>query len=123
MAGGSHPLNPCKGPGQGAGNSFTVPFEDFAKADPDCIVVALCGIGIEATIREMPPLTTKPWWPELKAVKSGRVWIVDGNQMFNRPGPRLVDALEWLVSVLNDAPEACPKDFPVVKWEESLGMN
>lgn len=33
----------------------------------------------------------------LRAVRQGRVALVDGNQHFNRPGPRLVDALEWLV--------------------------
>ena len=34
--------------------------------------------------------------------------------MFNRPGPRLIDALEWLVAWLNDRPELTPAGFP---WE------
>lgn len=38
--------------------------------------------------------------------------LVDGNQMFNRPGPRLVDALEFLVGLLHDQPDLIPKDFP-----------
>ncbi len=33
----------------------------------------------------------------LRAVRDKHVVVVDGNQMFNRPGPRLVDALEFLV--------------------------
>jgi len=41
------------------------------------------------------------------------VAIVDGNQMFNRPGRRLVDAFEWLVGWLNDRPELIPEGFPV----------
>jgi hypothetical protein len=33
-------------------------------------------------------------------VQQSKVVVVDGNQMFNRPGPRLVEALEWLVCVI-----------------------
>jgi hypothetical protein len=36
--------------------------------------------------------------------------------MFNRPGPRLVDALEWLVSVLHDRPQMAPLGFPAERW-------
>lgn len=36
---------------------------------------------------------------ELRAVREGQVVLVDGNAHFNRPGPRLVEALEFLVSV------------------------
>lgn len=38
------------------------------------------------TLRELPPLTSSGFWPELKAVQEGRVVLVDGNQMFNRCG-------------------------------------
>ena len=51
----------------------------------------------------------------LRAVKEGRVVAVDGSQHFNRPGPRLVDALEWLTGLLNDKPDMIPEDFPW-KW-------
>ena len=43
--------------------------------------------------------------------------VVDGNQMFNRPGPRLVDALEFLVGLLHDQPDVIPKDFPWQPYE------
>lgn len=42
--------------------------------------------------------------------------LVDGNHMFNRPGPRLVDALEWLVGLLHERPDLMPKDFPWKHW-------
>jgi len=41
----------------------------------------------------------------LRAVQNSKVVIVDGNQMFARPGPRLVDALEFLVGLLHNKPE------------------
>ena len=39
--------------------------------------------------------------------------------MFNRPGPRLVDALEWLYSAINQVPEASPPGFPC-EWMPPL---
>ena len=53
----------------------------------------------------------------LRAVKEGRVAIVDGNQMFARPGPRLVDALEFLVGLLHNRPDVIPADFPWTWWD------
>ena len=48
------------------------------------------------------------WWPQLEASCGGRVALVDGDAMFNRPGPRLVDAYEWLVATLQATPPPCP---------------
>jgi iron complex transport system substrate-binding protein len=49
-------------------------------------------------------------------VQEGRVALVDGSQMFNRPGPRLVEAFRWLVAWINDRPEMSPERFPVESW-------
>lgn len=56
----------------------------------------------------------------LRAVQDGKVAIVDGNQMFARPGPRLVDALEFLVGLLHNKPELIPKDFPWTYWDTHM---
>ncbi len=53
----------------------------------------------------------------LRAVQQGKVVIVDGNQMFARPGPRLVDALEFLVGLLHNKPELIPERFPWAWWD------
>lgn len=72
---------------------------DLEKADPDIIVVAPCGFRIEQTLRELPALTSHPSWAQLKAVRLGRAFVVDGNAYFNRPGPRIVDSLEILAKI------------------------
>jgi iron complex transport system substrate-binding protein len=46
-------------------------------------------------------LTGRPGWRDLRAVRTGRVYLGDGNQYFNRPGPRVVDTLEILVEMLH----------------------
>ena len=46
-------------------------------------------------------MTGRPGWHSLRAVKNGRVYLADGNQYFNRPGPRLVESLEILAEILH----------------------
>ncbi|KAI3423921.1 hypothetical protein D9Q98_009755 [Chlorella vulgaris] len=112
MAGGSHPLNPHKA-GGGAGKSFVATAQQVAGSQPDWIVVSPCGLDLATTRKELDStLATQAWWQELTAVKAGQVVCVDGNQHFNRPGPRLIDALEFLVGLLHDQPELIPADFP-----------
>jgi ABC-type Fe3+-hydroxamate transport system substrate-binding protein len=126
-AGGRHPLNPTApvpgaGAGEGpigatqraAGKSVTVPPEVLAASRPDAVVIAPCGLDLAATRREAAALMAKPWWRDLPAARAGRVALVDGNQFFNRPGPRLVEAYAFLVGWLNDRPEVIPPGFA---WE------
>jgi hypothetical protein len=92
-----------------------VPSSAVVELDPDLIILAPCGLNLEMTRREAATLSSTDWWASLRAVREGRVAIVDGDAMFNRPGPRLVDALEWLYAVINDEPGAAPDNFPA-EW-------
>jgi len=76
-------------------------FEQIAAKDPDVMLVAPCGFNLERTAGEMPALIKEPGWSELKAVRSGRVYLADGNQYFNRPGPRILESLEILAEILH----------------------
>ena len=73
--------------------------------------------------KEMSSISHLPWWKNLRAVQSGRVALVDGNHMFNRSGPRVVDALEWLVAIFHDVPELCPTNFPWEWWQPMDGVD
>ena len=108
-AGGRHSLNPA------GAKSRQVEPADIVASQPDRIVICPCGYDLEAIRRELPALIQTDWWQALPAVVDGdpeSIMLVDGNQMFNRPGPRLVDAFRWLVSWINDRPEVRPPDFP-----------
>jgi iron complex transport system substrate-binding protein len=70
-------------------------------ADPDYLLILPCGFDIARIRREMPALTALAGWKELRAVRQGRVYLLDGNQYFNRPGPRLVESLEILAEILH----------------------
>jgi iron complex transport system substrate-binding protein len=78
-------------------------WEQIVERAPDVIVLMPCGFDIARTRRDLPVLTEKPEWPRLKAVRTGRVFLTDGNQFFNRPGPRLAESLEILAELLHPA--------------------
>lgn len=76
-------------------------WRDVVDADPDVIVTMPCGFDLERTCAEMYWLTERPEWRKLRAVQTGQVYLADGNQYFNRPGPRLVESLEILAEILH----------------------
>lgn len=78
-----------------------VSWPSLVDVDPDFIVIMPCGFDLERTEKESQVLTQHPNWNSLKAVKNDKVFLVDGNAYFNRPGPRLVDSAEILAEILH----------------------
>ncbi|MFM7425372.1 MAG: cobalamin-binding protein [Elainella sp.] len=89
--------------GQVGEHSPWLKWEDLLAADPDLLVLMPCGYDLDRTRQDAALLAQQDAWSQLKAVQHGRVYITDGNQYFNRPGPRLVDSLEILAEILWDA--------------------
>ncbi len=94
-AGGADPF------GEPGKHSGYMDFEELVRVDPDVIAIMPCGFDIARSWREMPPLVARPEWRRLSAVQAGRVFVTDGNQYFNRPGPRLVESAEILAECLH----------------------
>ncbi|KAJ3283605.1 hypothetical protein HDU79_008940 [Rhizoclosmatium sp. JEL0117] len=115
MAGGEQRIAPATDT-VGAGPSARVTHEACIASDPEIIVISPCGLNLKEARRETDLIKDKEWFKTL--CKPGvRVCLVDGNQMFNRPGPRLVDALEFLVGYLWEDDSLIPADFP---WERYI---
>ncbi len=87
--------------GRAGAHSPWMQWEDLVSKDPDIIVSLPCGFDLPRTESEMRHLTSRPEWTSLKAVQNGRVFVTDGNQYFNRPGPRVVESLEILAELLH----------------------
>ncbi len=90
--------------GKAGVHSSWLSWDDLWAADPDVIAIMPCGFDIARSRAEMSALTTLPGWKTLRAIREGRVYITDGNQYFNRPGPRLAESLEILAEIIH--PEA-----------------
>lgn len=76
-------------------------FEELAVADPNVMLIAPCGFNMDRAAADLPALTSRPEWARLKAVKDGKIFLGEGNQYFNRPGPRIVESLEILAEILH----------------------
>ncbi len=77
---------------------------EILAADPEALLVAPCGFGLDRTEDEADALTGRPGYADLSAVRAGAVHAVDGDGLVNRPGPRLVDTLEAFAGLLHDDP-------------------
>jgi iron complex transport system substrate-binding protein len=87
--------------GEKGQHSQAIPWERVREADPDFLIIAPCGYGIERTLREIPVLEALPGWSEMRAVKSGRVALADGNKYFNRSGVTIVETVEIIAEILH----------------------
>ncbi len=114
------------GLGQVGQPSQRVTWDDVQMFAPEVLVLTCCGFDVARTLEEAHQiLPYRPGWQDLPAVQQGRVYAVDGNAYFSRPGPRIVDSLELLAYLLhpgvfaawNDAPPAAIRtgwqSFPV----------
>jgi iron complex transport system substrate-binding protein len=87
--------------GEAGRHSPWMTWPELVARNPDVIVVMPCGFDIERSRQELLTFTAKSEWTSLRAVRAGRVYLADGNQYFNRPGPRLVESLEILAELLH----------------------
>jgi len=81
--------------------SIDVRWADLAAADPEFLFLLPCGFDAERAVTEARVLTERREWQELRAVRNGNVHVLDGNAYFSRPGPRVVDGIELLASLLH----------------------
>jgi iron complex transport system substrate-binding protein len=77
-----------------------ITWENLQAKDPDIIIVAPCGFDLARTRTETHWLTDRPGFDSLKAVRDGRVFLADGNQYFNRPGPRVVETFRIIEQII-----------------------
>jgi iron complex transport system substrate-binding protein len=81
--------------------SFKVSADDIAQSSADVIVVMLCGYNAIRNAREFHAAKIPQSWKNLPAIRDRRVFAVDANSHFSRPGPRLADGVELLAHLFN----------------------
>ena len=77
-------------------------YEILFDENPDKIIFMPCGYEINKTYSEIKSLIKLAKWKKLKAFQTGEMYIVDGSQYFNRPGPRLLDSIKIMDEIIND---------------------
>jgi iron complex transport system substrate-binding protein len=84
--------------------SARVGWDTVRASEPEIVVCAPCGYGLEQSTSLAEELARGEELPPRAAV-----WAVDANASFARPGPRLVDGVEALAGILHpDVADASP---------------
>jgi len=86
-------------PGQ---RSVETSWAEIAAAAPDLVLVAPCGFHLPGAIEQARLVA--------QALPGVRVWAIDADALVVRPGPRLVNGVEAIASVLH--PSAVPAPPP-----------
>ena len=79
--------------------SHCVKWSEVIELDPDVLIFIPCGWNICRIKQEMKLLTSQASWRDLKAVREDRVYVSDGNQFFNRPGPRIFESFQIMLDI------------------------
>jgi iron complex transport system substrate-binding protein len=86
--------------------SHRMRWPDVAALEPEVVVLAPCGFDLDRTLSEVVPLDLSAHLLGTPARQESRVFAVDANAMFSRPGPRIVDGVEVLAHLLH------PEEYP-----------
>jgi iron complex transport system substrate-binding protein len=77
--------------------------EDVIAAQADILLLSPCGYNAEQARTEYCSMPHSEEWNAIPAVRQGRVYALDANSYFSRPGPRLVTGIEALAKIFHPA--------------------
>ena len=88
--------------GKPGNDSYWIKFNEIKDYDPDILIFIPCGFDIKKTEKELDNLLKRySIWSTLKAFKNKKLFVTDGNQFFNRPGPRLIESIEIFAEIIH----------------------
>src|SRR5262252_7718486 len=105
--------------GSDGGESVRISWQELAEWAPEVLVIMPCGFNLPQTMKQIwehlgpyAPLAghARSAFFNLPAVRECRVYAVDANSYFARPGPRVVEGAELLAHLIH--PETFPWDGP-----------
>jgi iron complex transport system substrate-binding protein len=95
LAGGADAL------GRKGADSVRISWTDIVALPPEILIVSPCGFGVEEAAEQARQLLQQPGWNNLPAVRNDRVFAVNANAYFARPGPRVIDGVELLAYLIH----------------------
>ena len=88
-------------PGGSTAKTFARDWHEFGGLDAEILIMAPCGFKLDQTLTETDAFLGRREESRLAACAADRVFIADGAALFNRPGPRLVETLEFLLHAIH----------------------
>lgn len=90
--------------------------EELRELDPDVLVVMPCGFGLAAARRAATEQAGLLSDLAPRAIEEGRAFVVDASSYFNRSGPRVVEGVEILASLLHPELVGLPPAGAAATW-------
>ena len=87
--------------GRTGADSVRIPWSAVLHWAPEVLIVMPCGCELAKAAEQARQLFGYAGASELPAVRNGRVYAVDANSYFARPGPRIVEGTELLAHLLH----------------------
>ena len=87
-------------------HSRAVAVADVAAQAPEMLLFAPCGYGLERATREARAVLARDDWRWARGLV---VWAIDANALASRPGPRVVDGVEVLASIMHPSVFGAPR--------------
>jgi iron complex transport system substrate-binding protein len=100
--------------GQGGERSVETSWDAVRDVDPEQLMLMPCGFDAARTAREYERMDKPEWFDELRAVRRGELFALDGSGYFSRPGPRVVDGIGLLAELMD--PEGFVDVAPPHAW-------
>jgi iron complex transport system substrate-binding protein len=96
--------------------SFRATADEIAQANAEIIVVMPCGYGATRAAAEFSLEKLPESWKDLRAIRERRIFAVDANSYFSRPGPRLADGVALLAHLFH--PELVPLNVSAASFRK-----
>lgn len=87
--------------GKEGSDSVRISWEDVQSWAPEVLIVMPCGFNLEKTIEQSAQVVNHRGWFDLPAVRNHKVYAVDANSYFARPGPRVAEGTELLAHLIH----------------------
>ncbi len=89
--------------GRERGESVRISWEEITAWAPEVLVIMPCGFNLQQSMKQVWSVfgySSSPFF-DLPAVRNGRVYAVDANSYFARPGLRVVEGAELLAQLIH----------------------
>lgn len=94
---GGYPLH-CP-PGGSGGATPSISYQSLLDSQPNVVIFALCGFGLTRAASELLDSWGEEQLRDLQ--KRATVYVVDGNYLVNRSGPRLIESAEAIAEAIH----------------------
>lgn len=84
-----------------SGDSIVISWDKIVKYNPEVLIIAPCGYGIDRTLEDMKFLEEREEWTSLRAVKNKQVYIADFAMFTQSSAGTLVEGIECLAKMIH----------------------